>query len=87
MQSELEEVIKAISRKYELPYKVVEKVVCSQYKFLRRMMGEGSRTDETTFQSLFLSNFGSFIPMRKRIKNNAAKKKLRETNPNKAVDI
>lgn len=57
-----EAVLKDVSLRYRLPYRVVEKIYRCQFELLKKSMREGDKKDDDSFKVIYLMRFGRFVP-------------------------
>lgn len=54
------EIVKKLAQKYKLPVPIVEKIVNSQFEFIKEVIKNSDITDHTTFKNVRLHKLGMF---------------------------
>ena len=60
-------IIRKIAAEENLPIETVEKIVLSQFRFVRKVMGEGVKNKPESFKSVQLTHLGKFAPREKKL--------------------
>ena len=60
-------IMKEIAAKENLPIETVEKIVLSQFKFVRKVMAEGVKNKPESFKAVQLTHLGKFAPREKKL--------------------
>jgi len=60
IQKPVRDLVRQLSREYNLPYKDVLEIVDSQFKFLKHAIGQGTKGEYDTFENVLLRYLGTF---------------------------
>lgn len=80
MQKKIKEIVKEIAEKHNISEEEVEKIVNSQFLFVRRVIESAERDKEETFKTIKLPHFGKFVLKKNMLKYITENKKKKEEN-------
>lgn len=60
--SPIEAVLKDVSLRYMIPYRVIEKIYRCEFELLKKSMVTGDKEDNDSFNVIYLRRFGRFVP-------------------------
>lgn len=78
--STVQRILREIATKENLPVETIEKIVYSQFKFVRKVMAEGIKNKPETFKSVQLTHFGKFAPREKKLQEYKKKADAKRNN-------
>jgi hypothetical protein len=67
IQKDVRDIIRNISKKYNISYNDAHDIIWSQFKFVRDNIGKGTKGDYDSFIHIFLRHFGTFAPSERKI--------------------
>lgn len=62
MLNPIEAVLKDISLRYRIPYRVIERIYRCEFELLKKSMINGDKKDKDSLNIIFLRKFGRFVP-------------------------
>lgn len=60
--SPIEAVLKDVSLRYMIPYRVIEKIYRCEFELLKKSMISGDKEDNDSFNVIYFRRFGRFVP-------------------------
>ena len=78
MQKKIKEIIEGIAKEHNLSEEEVEKIVNSQFLFVRRTIESAERDKEETFKTVKLPHFGKFVLKKNMLQYITENKKKKE---------
>ena len=60
IQKPVRDLIRQLSKEFNIPYGTAEEIIDSQFKFLKHAIGQGVKGDYSTFETVLLRRLGTF---------------------------